>query len=214
MKVKIGPYVDWIGPYQIADMVFFWLDKHPDDDVAESRIYKLHDWLGDFLAGGKRGDSKLMKFCEWVHKHRKRKEYVKLDHYDHWNANHTLAIVILPLLKALKENKQGSPDVELADVPESLWPSAPAGPTNNYCDDTIHERWEWVMNEMIWAFEQEVNDDDEAQFYDHSEANDPNDDLMTQVGKMKVDREGLEAHQDRKANGFKLFGKYYQGLWD
>jgi len=31
---------------------------------------------------------------------------------------------------------------------------------------------------------------------------------------IKVDREGLKAHQDRKANGFRLFGKYYQALWD
>jgi hypothetical protein len=70
------------------------------------------------------------------------------------------------------------------------------------------------LGEMIWAFEQEVDEDDEDKFYDHSQSNDPNDDLMTQVSKMRVDREGLEAHQERKANGFKLFGKYYQGLWD
>jgi hypothetical protein len=31
---------------------------------------------------------------------------------------------------------------------------------------------------------------------------------------MKVDRAGLEAYQKRMANGFRLFGKYYQGLWD
>ena len=31
---------------------------------------------------------------------------------------------------------------------------------------------------------------------------------------MKVDRAGLDAHEKRKQNGFRLFGKYYQGLWD
>jgi hypothetical protein len=31
---------------------------------------------------------------------------------------------------------------------------------------------------------------------------------------IKVDREGLDAWQARKANGYRLFGKYYEGLWD
>lgn len=211
MKVNIGPYVDWIGPYQIADKVFFWLEKYPDDE--DRPIHKLRDRLGDFLAGDDRA-SWLAKFCQWVHDHKKRREYVKLDRYDHWNANHTMALIILPVLKALRENQHGSGQVDLGDVPESLWPNQLAGPSNNYTDDTIHERWKWVLDEMIWTFEQEVKDDDDAQFYDHSQANDPNDDLMTQVSKMKIDREGLEAHQDRKSNGFRLFGKYYQNLWD
>lgn len=211
MRVKIGKYVDWLGPYQIADKVFFWLDRYPEDD--DSRMHNLRDRLATFLAG-KKNDSYLAKFCQWVHEHKKRKEYVKLDYYDHWNANHTLALIILPVLKALKESQHGSGQVDLSDVPETLWPDQLAGPSNNYTDDTIHERWKWVLDEMIWAFEQEVDDDDESKFYDHSLANDPDDDLMTQVSKMKVDREGLEAHQDRKANGFRLFGKYYQNLWD
>lgn len=213
MKVRIGPYVNWFGPYQIADAVFFWLEKYPEDGEEERLVYKLHDWLGNFLAGAK-GTSKFTQFCQWVHNHRKRREYVKLDYYDHWNANHTLALVILPVLKKLKEVKHGSCDVDFADVPDHLWPAQPASMANNYVDDTIHERWAWALDEMIWAFEQELDDDDEDKFYDHSQSNDPNDDLMTQVSKMRVDREGLEAHQERKANGFRLFGKYYQGLWD
>ena len=30
----------------------------------------------------------------------------------------------------------------------------------------------------------------------------------------KVDRDGMKKDQDRRANGFKLFGKYYQSLWE
>ena len=25
---------------------------------------------------------------------------------------------------------------------------------------------------------------------------------------------GMKRHQDRMSNGFRLFGKYYEGLWD
>jgi hypothetical protein len=34
------------------------------------------------------------------------------------------------------------------------------------------------------------------------------------VSKTKVDWDKLRAHQEKKANGFRLFGKYYQNLWD
>jgi len=215
MKVYIGPYTDWIGPYQIADKVFFWIDKYTSDEQATRLDYRLRDWLGDFLAKSRDGgESWLMRFCQWIHDKKKRRIYVKIDRYDHWSADHTMALIILPLLKSLKEHKQGSPYVELSDVPEHLWPAQLAGASNNYTDDTVHERWRWVLDEMIWAFEQETKEDDESEFYDHTEANDPKDSLMAQVGKIKVNREGLEAHQERKQNGFRLFGKYYQGLWD
>ena len=32
--------------------------------------------------------------------------------------------------------------------------------------------------------------------------------------KLKVDWDGLKAWQKRKENGFRLFGKYYEALWD
>ena len=67
---------------------------------------------------------------------------------------------------------------------------------------------------MIWAFHQELRDDDEAEFFDHSESSKSDGDLNERLGKLKVDREGLQTHQERKANGFRLFGKYYQALWD
>jgi hypothetical protein len=83
--------------------------------------------------------------------------------------------------------------------------------------DSLHfMRWDWILAEMIWAFEQELKDDDESEFFDHSECGDLKDikDWNERISKVKVDNEGLEAHQKRKANGFRLFGKYYQNLWD
>jgi hypothetical protein len=215
MKVYLGKYKDWVGPYQVVEKIFFWLDKYPTDEDLKRPIYKLQEWVENKFCGKDNNhDTVLTKFCQWVNDHKHRTEYVKIDYYDAWNANHTLALIILPVLKSLKEKKHGSGIVDLGDVPDELWPKQLAGPSNNYSDDTVHERWNWVLDEIIWAFEQEVKDDDESQFYDHSEATDPNDDLTAQVSKIKVDRDGLEAHQLRKANGLRLFGKYYQSLWD
>ena len=69
------------------------------------------------------------------------------------------------------------------------------------------------MGGMIWAFEQALNYDDDAHFFDWSEV-DRGVKLTEQFTKVKIDREGLDAHHDRKANGYRLFGKYYQCLWD
>jgi hypothetical protein len=132
--------------------------------------------------------------------------------------DHTLAHIILPMLKQLNETKHGAPYTEDDDVPEYLRSHMAQPKENEWDTDSLHfMRWDWILAEMIWAFEQELKDDDEHQFFDDSECGDekfPWDKDGQYVSKIKVDNEGLETHQKRKANGFKLFGKYYQNLWD
>jgi hypothetical protein len=87
--------------------------------------------------------------------------------------------------------------------------------TDDYPD--IHARWEWVLNEMIWAFEQKADDGAEGQFFDHSECDNekfPWGKDGNYQSKLKIDWDGLKEWQKRKENGFRLFGKYYEGLWD
>jgi hypothetical protein len=67
---------------------------------------------------------------------------------------------------------------------------------------------------MIWSFEQTLKDDDESQYFDHSESSDDIKDFNERLSKIKVDHDGLKSHQERKANGFRLFGKYFSALWD
>ena len=69
---------------------------------------------------------------------------------------------------------------------------------------------------MIWTFEQKVDDDAEGRFFDHSECDDkfPWDNDSNYQSKLKVDWVGLKAWQKRKENGFRLFGIYYEALWD
>jgi hypothetical protein len=116
-------------------------------------------------------------------------------------------------LVQLNETKHGAPYTDDEDVPDEI-KSTNAEPKENEWDtDSNHfKRWDYILNEMIWTFEQEIKDDDEKQFYDHSEGKGLP--FEQALGKIKVDRDGLEAHQKRKANGFRLFGRYYQNLWD
>ena len=124
---------------------------------------------------------------------------IKIHDYDTWSMDHTLALIILPMLKQLKDNKHGAPNVDLEDVPEELRPTNTEEWQKLYneggeTDDKFFERWDWVMDEMIYAFDCKANKDEVYMRFD--------------------DREQIQKEQDRISNGFRLFGKYYENLWD
>ena len=163
-----------------------------------------------------------------------REEEIVIHKYDTWNMDHTLALLIVPMLKQLKATKQGAPNVDSCDVPNYLKPKQmdvvryrEEGKT----DENFFKRWDYVMDEMIWAFEQIANDDNEAQFYsgNHDIKWVPVDENGNEVSEtnahyhrmdrgpndtFNIDMEGLEAHNKRIENGTRLFGKYYRSLWD
>lgn len=143
-----------------------------------------------------------------------RQEDVFLDEWDSFNADHTIALIAAPLLQQLKLTKHGSGMVDDEDVPEELR-STSAPPKENEWDTdaNLHRRWDWVLDEMIWALTEHANGNGNSKFYDHSEV-DEEADLMVQVAQIKCDREGLDAYNKRKQRGFELFGKYFQNLWD
>lgn len=143
-----------------------------------------------------------------------RKISIKIDKWDTWSADHTLALIIAPLLVQLKEVKHGAPKVDDCDVPEYLHSTvAPAKENDWDVDDNWFKRWDYVMDEMIFAMQQLSSDNIDDAFYDHSEV-DENQNIMEQINKIKVDDDGLEAHHARIQKGCELFGKYFQGLWD
>ena len=207
MKVVIGPYLKWWGPYQIADLVF----GNPPNYIDEKDETWRHRWshrLGEWLAGTWVADA-----CQWIHDRRQRQQYVRIDRYDHWNMDETLRIIIGPLLVQLKKHKQGSGMVDDEDVPEHLRSTAAPPVAEAWdLDDNFHSRYEWLLDELIWAF---CTDHEAAKdrFYDHS-AVDHKADLNTQLHQMHVDRHGLEAYEARLQQAYCLFGKYYQTLWD
>ena len=231
MKVKIGKYKNWIGPYQIAEKLCFWAKKESDEYGFKHTADWVHNF-GTWLSGGDDKDSLLLKFCLWVESKRQRTIKVKIDRWDTWSMDSTLAYIILPMLKQLKETKHGAPLVDDEDVPEHLR-STTAPPKENeyYTDDNHFKRWDWVMDEMIFAFECKIDDSWEDAFRsgEHDTVWIPIDKDGKAVSKedakffrmdngpnhtYECDYEGMKVVQSRIDNGFKLFGKYYQGLWD
>lgn len=131
-----------------------------------------------------------------------RREEVVIHDYDTWSMDHTLALIALPMLKQLKETKHGVPYMDYEDMPGHLQFirreydtraigdlfSEPGEYFNEEEFDRQVEIWNWMMDEMIWAMEQVIEDD------------------VVYIGDIE--------HNDRVDNGLKLFGKYYRSLWD
>jgi len=182
MKVKIGDYRTWIGPYQIADKIIWWADKWDDDDVWARRSHRLGRWLSKDRHGN---DSWLAKACAWVHKNLQgggeRKVHIRIDDHDVYSADHTLALIILPILEKLKAHKHGSPMVDAEDLPKHLrlskreqrvqqdghWDKKlkASEEEQRAANDKFHAGWDWVLDEMIWAFQQHANGDWDGQFH-------------------------------------------------
>lgn len=232
MKAKIGKYVHWYTTIGVERKYLEWRHKKYSWEIYE----RDHDWI----------DKTVIKLLDaWqtvlhytinqIQKRRKQKIKVHVDDWDTWNANTTLAHVILPVLEKLKENIQGAPFVDLDDVPKELRGKKLTKKQleNGEVDDKHHERWDYILDAMIWSFREiaegepgeeqfftgesdivwtnvdihgnEVDDDFDGEIYYRMDKG-PND-------TREVDWDGLKAYQERVSFGLKMFGKYYRGLW-
>lgn len=221
MKIYIGPYKNWFGPYQLAEKILFWKDKNSDEVMnlgswlAHGHAYEdlridPSDNIMDVLLERKEKQTWLYKIMLWFDRKKTRTSYIKIDRYDTWSMDLTLAMIILPMLKQLKDTKHGSPIVDLEDVPEHLRCDTYNDYDEQLCfdfyheyevkegDRDIHARWDWVLDEMIWAFEQ-LDDEDSKVFYKKDG---------------KWDSKSYEEHCNRMQKALTLFGKYFRSLWD
>lgn len=233
MKVYISKYrYHWISPYTILEKVCFWeKDKDVFYNFEKDPDHKYTKWVNllDYFSHG------LQKFLDFVHP---RIEYVKIDRSDTWNMDNTLAMIALPMLKQLKENHHGSHIVDLEDVPAELRYTTHEEYDEQrlfdfYKDDDVkegvadvHARWEWVLDEMIFAFESKFNNWEEKYHKGKAdwesvpcERDENGKPTMFQLKHgpnhtYEFDYEGYQKENQRIQNGFRLFGKYYSGLWD
>jgi hypothetical protein len=215
MKVYLSNYrYHWYSPYKFLEKVFFWREI----DYDEPKMEKLADMLLPI-------SNAIQKVLDFIHP---KIEYVKIDHWDTWSMDSTLSHIILPMLKQLQKHSHGSPSVDDEDVPEEL-KSTSAPPKENEWDTDAnhHKRWQWVLNEMIFAFENKVKNDWTDKYYtgksdfkfEPSSFDENGKATMYQMvdgpnHTLVVDYEGMQEEQKRMTNGFRLFGKYYEGLWD
>jgi len=223
MKVYLGPYVLHCSTHEFEQsylammhkVEYGWQVEEEEYTKLDKTVIWLIDKWQDVL------NITINKFFAW----KNRKIKVRIDDYDVWSADHTLAYIIHPILVKLKENKHGSPLVDDEDVPDHLKSTAAPPKENEYdTDDNHHDRWGWVLDEMIWAFSQILDDNADAQFHTGKsdikwEETEINGKKMYEMVRgpedtHEFDREGYDKWNARISNGLILFGKYYRGLWD
>lgn len=213
MKIWIGNYRDhWISPYTILEKALWW---KPWDKIDYDTPW-VERWSDRLLP--------ISLAIQWLGKKlNPRPTIIKIDRWDTWNMYGTLATIILPMLKQLNECKHGSPYVDDQDVPEHIRSTQAPPKAEEYDVDGFHfDRWDWVMRELIWTFEQLQPDCNwEAQYItgELKHTWGPKDDsgcreMILDSSNYHCDDEAIKRHQARIDNGLRLFSKYYQSLWD
>lgn len=209
MKVNIGPYRGWLSTHKLECLYLEYMYGDRWVDIGE----KDYTWY----------DKLVLVPLDFINKlfvkklNRNRKVEIKYHPYDTFSLDHTLALIILPGLKQLKETNHGFSTVDNEDVPVHLrceekedWGSLKGG----------EERWNWVMDEMIWAFTQIVDEypeDFSTGETDYQWGPAENGLYKLNYGPKhtySVDWDAKKAYDDRIANGTRLFGKYFRSLWD
>ena len=241
MKVYLSNYrYHWFSPYTLFDHLFFWtkwskchrdqglaraLSNSEDESTWTDRpdwVEKWHDRLAPLSVA-------IQKTLDLIHP---KIDYVKVDDWDTWGMDYSLAQIILPLLRQLHDKSHGAPFVDDEDVPDELKSTSAPPKENEWDTDQNHfKRWHWVMEEMIFAFESKLDDSWKKAFQsgNFDQISVPIDHAGNEVPKKqarlfrwedgpnhtyKCDYEGMRAVEARIQNGYRLFGRYYQNLWD
>ncbi len=164
-----------------------------------------------------------------------RKIDIKIDGFDTWNMDHTLALIIYPMLIQLKNTKHGVPH-EIVEVGGASHESQDSfefyKDTHNESFDKACLKWDEILDKMIWSFGQLITDEYGDKYhhgtpkYDWVDSGKPYPNPVT--GKMEptykmvdknpdehwYDAVGHQLHEERIQEGLELFGKYYRSLWD
>jgi hypothetical protein len=237
MKVNIGNYVSPINIEWVFDRYLEKMHKKDYWDINAldyTRLDKVVKWIIE--QSQTVIDYTINKFYL---NNKNRKIEVLIENHDLWSMDQTLSYIIHPMLIKLKESKNGIPMTDEADTPH-IEKGKPVieevdsphnldydlfgkGNENNFghSDDKMAERWEWILDEMIYAFstfDDKFLDQFHAGKIDYIFVKDETTGLSSmQKGPNdthKFDHVGHDAAMIRRMNGLRLFAKYYESLWD
>lgn len=173
---------------------------------------------------------------KWPKGHKPRKLSIKIENFDTWNLDGTLAKIIYPALLQLKEQKQGVPNEFVNDVGGEDWKDQECfdfyKETHTEAFNEACKGWDDALDKMIWAFQQLAEVDYDKKYhhgkgeYEWVETDklypNPISGKMEKTYQMLdknpgahwYDHVGHRLHEERIQEGLELFGKYYRALWD
>jgi hypothetical protein len=187
--------------YRISTVDFeYWLEAR---GVSESRADRIGNFLQQILDSI--WNNRIWGATEREHK-------IKIEHFDTWSFADTLAPSILQLLIQYKSTLHGAPHVDDCDVPDHLKSTA-APPVGTYDhDDLFFDRFNWILDEMIWAFNEIIKDDAFDKFTINTGVF--REDIFGNMVDTQTDLPAWKAHEARVQHATTMFGKYFRGLWD
>lgn len=160
---------------------------------------------------------------------------IQIERHDTWNMAETLALIIYPMLLKLKAEKHGVPH-DFSEVGGESYTDQDSFDFYKDSQDWAFEekckQWDVTLDKMIWSFEQLLDEEWESKYHHGKHETEwvecdkpmmnPLTGKMEKMYQMKdknpgghwYDAEGHQLHMARMQEGFELFGKYYQNLWD
>lgn len=155
------------------------------------------------------------------------KAKVRVDSWDIWDMSVTLGKIILPTLKKYREDIFSAPIIDEEDIPNHIKEKKD---TFEYEGEYYIEAWKYILDEIIWAFEQITDANAENQFHTGELKYEfvPIDDKGNEVPKekatffrfdekenstFKFDKEAYELWNEKINKNMILFGKYFRALW-
>lgn len=164
-----------------------------------------------------------------------RKIDIKIDNYDTWGLDNTLALIIFPALLQLKEQKHGVPAEFVNDVAEDYNDQMVFDFMREDKDAVFQQgidKWNEILDKMLWSFQQLIDDDHDSKYHhgkrdydwvvsDHKFTNPTtglDEDCYEMLDKNPdghwYDAVGHRLHNERIQEGLELFGRFFRDLWD
>jgi hypothetical protein len=144
----------------------------------------------------------LEKLANWLNK---RKVKVKIHGYDSWNADHTIALIAIPILKQLMENKHGIPASAFTDEDEMMTDPGYEAAKDRWNNNTFRH--------IIWSLEQVASDENIIDdFWIHKI--DGFAAVIDGGNPGTYNWDARLAYDEKVREGLRLFGEHFQSLWD
>lgn len=212
--------VNWFGPYHLLDPLEKLLMKL---GKTEDEAYEVITKIVDFIPN---------KPFQMVDAFRRalpwNKEVVKIHAWDTWSMDHTLAKIVVPMLKQLKETKHGIPcefaEVGGEDYIRQMSFGFYSEEVGSLFENHAERRWNEVLDKMIWSFEQIILDETNDVYWEpYWEDMDPSEEvpensvynqLKMEHPRKKINNQKYDEYYKKLQEGYELFGKYYRNLWD
>lgn len=190
MKVNIGKYPKHFNSWNLLKKIFVGINHDTLNRINNSFLIKS---ISDFV-------NNIIN---------KRKIDIQIEKHDVWSLDHTLSLIILPALKRFKKESRSIGNVNIEDCPDA----------DEYKNNP-EKRWDYILDEMIFAFEHIVDDNWTEQFQtgqsDWTFSEEKDGFIALKEGPnhtLNVDNDGINKIETRISNGLMLFGKYFQHLW-